>query len=356
MDRLPRTGNRATGIASDTMRITSIFTLPLLASAALTAQTCAYSFVSDPLGSSRMLESPFGRVSGVEDSRIVQFKVSRVRFQNAPIRITGLAFSMTQDTTLSFARLRIRLGHTAQNSLSLSFAANWATPPQIVMEANDYHWPCRHGEWTEIGLQTPFVYTPAIGDLLVEVVAEQSAGSPVTSRSYWNAAPAMAAVEAFYRQGFMATTGSGWFEIPMVRLCADHANLSWTGESCPGSLGTRPALGFSGSAVLGSTTNIVLSNALPAQFALLAFGWDASAPLPLSLSIYGMPGCRLYLSPTDTVGLVSDATGVASHSLAIPPAPSLAGVILFAQYFVADPGANAAQIVSTNVGRIQPGL
>ena len=70
----------------------------------------------------------------------------------------------------------------------------------------------------------------------------------------------------------------------------------------------------------------------------------------------GMPNCWQYLAPTSTVGLVTDGLGIAVHSLAIPAAPSLSGLILFCQYFVTDPAANAAQIVSTNLGLIHPGL
>ena len=84
--------------------------------------------------------------------------------------------------------------------------------------------------------------------------------------------------------------------------------------------------------------------------------WDATAPFPQSLGSFGMPTCWQYFNATSTAGLVTDSFGVAMHSIAIPVDPSLSGLILFSQYYVTDPAANAAQIVSTNMGRIQPGL
>jgi len=331
----------------------------------LRSQTCFYSFTSDPLQSTlQPVAEPLGQSDSQppNPTRITQFFVSRFRFQNAPVHITGLAFSMTLDGSMSYSTIRVRMAHTAADSLNTVFANNFTTPPQVVLETHDYAWPHRRDQWAEVGLQTPFLYTPGIGNLLIEIRtsgmvssnAGGAAGIGARCRVEANSQPAQTILSEF--QGPDPIAGGPLNHAPLVRVCAELADLSWLGISCPGSAGTRPVLGFSGSSQLGATVGIVLSNALPARFTILAFGWDAPLPFPVSLTPLGMPNCWQYFSPTNTVGLTTDGVGTAAHLLSIPSQASLAGLILFSQFFVADASANAAGIVSTNFGRIQPGL
>jgi hypothetical protein len=179
-------------------------------------------------------------------------------------------------------------------------------------------------------------------------------GTSLGVRSFRTITSGMSTIVAHFL-GTDPAGGSPDNTVPLVRICSDRTNLMWAGQGCPGSGGTAPGLGFSGSAVLGSTTNVVLSNALPSTLAILAFGFDAAQPFPLSLTPVGMPGCWQYFTPAVALGLTANAAGVASYPQAIPFQPSLAGSIIFAQYYALDALANSAGIVSTNLGRLQPG-
>lgn len=339
---------------------------PTLAAAVLCmslgSQDCVHGFVSDPLGTLNLpgvAKVPFPLARGSSgDSWISQFTVSHLRFQNAPFDITGLAFALDDDGEIRYSSLRVRMGHAAPGVLQSTFASNFLTPPVTVLETHDYVWPHRHGQWNEVGLQSAFTYTPAVGNLLIEIVATGITSAPNSGMRHYSfsASTSDVKVESFSSTSTVPTSGSNANYLPVVRVCADLANLSWSGESCPGSGNTHPALGLSGTAVLGGAANVVLSNALPARFCLLGLGFDSGPPYPLALGSFGMPGCSQYLDPSTTVGLVTNATGVATHTLNIPSVASLGGFVVFGQYYVSDAAANSAGIVSTNLGRVQLGL
>ncbi|HLQ37424.1 MAG TPA: hypothetical protein VK348_06470, partial [Planctomycetota bacterium] len=115
------------------------------------------------------------------------------------------------------------------------------------------------------------------------------------------------------------------------------------GLGCPGSAGT-PSLDAPPNAVpaLGTAFPLQLA-ALPPQpgFAYLAFGnvigWNG-APIPVSLTPFGLTGCELWVAPA--IGtLLPTQNGAASLSLPIPANPALAGVTLGAQAFSFDSAA-----------------
>ncbi len=118
------------------------------------------------------------------------------------------------------------------------------------------------------------------------------------------------------------------------------------GSGCPGSGGVVPRIGATGTPALGAPFKVNLSRAPVAQPALLLLGLSASnwygLPLPLDLAFLGMPGCELRVSPdfvfsVATQGSVANAAH-ASLPFAIPLVPSLAGISVYAQWYVVDPG------------------
>jgi len=118
------------------------------------------------------------------------------------------------------------------------------------------------------------------------------------------------------------------------------------GSGCAGSAGEVPRIGASGSPAVGSVLPLHVSRALGGTPATLLLGvsdtmWG-STPLPLNLSVLGMPACELLVSadfvfPTVTAGTGS-SSGHSTLPLGIPPTPSLSGAIVFAQWYVVDPG------------------
>jgi hypothetical protein len=86
--------------------------------------------------------------------------------------------------------------------------------------------------------------------------------------------------------------------------------------------------------------------------AVLALGasdaFFGRVPLPLSLTLFGAPGCWLYVSPMVTLALATDATGAAALPLTHPNAASLIGRRFFTQFLAVDPTANAWGLTTTN--------
>lgn len=137
-------------------------------------------------------------------------------------------------------------------------------------------------------------------------------------------------------------------------LCASGpAATSVFGIGCPAS---RPlGLSYSGSASLGETLSIDLSNG-PAGSApgTLYFGLRNTAPFPIDLTSVGAPQCALYHALQSSVG-VTLVGGAASVPVPIPSAVILCGARWFNQAIVVDGGANALGLVTSNAGVVSLG-
>ena len=115
------------------------------------------------------------------------------------------------------------------------------------------------------------------------------------------------------------------------------------GTPCPDSTGIAPTIGIGIGARLGQTMTVNLSNATPNPFAaVLGLGssdlqWNGT-PLPIDLTLLGLPGCQWYVSgdallALSTIGL----NGTRHHAtleIPVPQNTQLLGVNLFAQWIV----------------------
>ena len=128
-----------------------------------------------------------------------------------------------------------------------------------------------------------------------------------------------------------------------------NAGVGLFGAGCAGSLG-RSTLSYSGAPVLGTSMTVTVDN-LPVDTAVLMNGFSnmswALGPLPFDASILGAPGCFLRVDPMMTAFL-SGSGNTASWSLTIPNWASLAGLNLFQQAVVFDPGFNAANAIGSD--------
>ena len=122
------------------------------------------------------------------------------------------------------------------------------------------------------------------------------------------------------------------------------------GPGCPGSNGT-PTLSVTSVPSVGSDFDLAVDNMPSGGGGIMAFGFSntsfAGFSLPLSLGVYGMPGCFGYVS-VDT-NLFFTATGsTGTVSLPVPFDVSFAGLSLYSQAFVIDAAAgnNAGATVS----------
>lgn len=89
----------------------------------------------------------------------------------------------------------------------------------------------------------------------------------------------------------------------------------------------------------------------PHSLALLAMGFSDQSynamPLPIDLSLYGMPGCSLTIAPQATV-LGTNSSGTVTFSLPVPSASGLLGTVYWQQAFPLALGANAANLLATD--------
>jgi hypothetical protein len=119
------------------------------------------------------------------------------------------------------------------------------------------------------------------------------------------------------------------------------------GSACTDQTGEQPRIGVGVGARLGKTMTVNLSNANPALLAaVLGLGQSstswAGTPLPLDLTVLGLPGCSWYVS--GDVALTLPTVGVngtrhhATYPIVVPQATTLLGLDVFAQWLVLEAG------------------
>ncbi len=127
------------------------------------------------------------------------------------------------------------------------------------------------------------------------------------------------------------------------------------GTGCVGSNRQRPVLGFFNVPTIGQSTVFMLDKARGSSSAALVIGasntiWGA-APLPFDMTGLGAPTCNLLASLDLLVSTPTDVTGQANLPITVPGVTALVGRLLYNQWLVLDPGANALQIVVSGGGR-----
>lgn len=317
------------------------------------AQNCLYNWGSDPTipGNTGGLLGPVGP----GQVRRQQVLVPAIVFQNVPTRITDLAYVIGGGYRLMrFDELTIRMGHTSVAQLSTNFAQNVTSPLQTVMSVRDHVWFEGVGPaWTPIGLQSSFQFLPGSGNLLIEVIVH--GGAVLDYLSYQGSSNSLL---GSYVQGIDVTvpTIGGSSPAPRLRLCTDRAEAILFGESCAGSGTSTPLLGVSGRPALGQSPTIWLSDAPPNAPAACAFGFDTAPPFPVLLTNLGAPGCRQYFAVAFADFVLADNVGVGQRTVTIPGAPSTIGAIVYAQYYVLDPQANALGLTASTYARLLAGF
>jgi len=129
------------------------------------------------------------------------------------------------------------------------------------------------------------------------------------------------------------------------------ADYYTTGAGCVGSAGI--AVGLSGvpsaRPVLGSTLVVDVTGIPPVnQLCPLFVSTMETAPA-IDLTSIGMPGCTLSVQPMEMF-LLPQSSGNAQWSIAIPNLPALTGLALWHQAVVFDTAANAAGLITSEVG------
>ena len=110
------------------------------------------------------------------------------------------------------------------------------------------------------------------------------------------------------------------------------AQYTVTGSSCSGGSQVTVHIRGEGFPTVGQAYAIEVTGP---QLAPVLLGYSLAPIPPLDLAPFGVPTCFLYIVPVATSGNTINSQGVASFPA---PPPAVAGVTVYAQAFVTDPG------------------
>jgi hypothetical protein len=108
--------------------------------------------------------------------------------------------------------------------------------------------------------------------------------------------------------GAPPTTGSNGSGALKINVVCQKPDLHRYGHGCKGSNGKTPALGFTGSAALGATMSIDVTDCLANAISLHVIGTTRYGA-GIDLGLAGAPGCLLYESTDFVMPKVASATG-----------------------------------------------
>jgi hypothetical protein len=321
---------------------------------AMPAQTCVYESSPDPAGNPAVQGTSI--VGGIDFQRS-QFIVNAAVFQNVPTLIREMSFGNSGGLFVqSITSLRVRFGYSTQTQVQPGFVQNTTSPLQDVLVATDYVWTVGLGSiWVPLGLQQPFLFVPGNGNLLVDI---QTTGVTTTVVLPTNSLVGSGFNNVQVRgDAVSGVSVPGQITLaPRVRFCVDRAESMLLGQTCNGSAGSTPLLGVTGWPTPGATPTIWLSDAPPNAIAACAYGFSNAAPYPVNLTSLGAPGCRQYFAPAFADLVLANNLGIGQQTILVPSAAATIGAILYAQWWVLDPPANALDLTTSNYLRLLVGL
>ena len=240
--------------------------------------------------------------------------------------IRSLAFSPQAAGRHWNRQLTVRMAHVVNGyALTNNFAANLPTPT-TVLDAANYSFDLAQDWWTEIGLQTPFLYN-GTSDVVVEVIAR---GNWQTTTATFNTSDEPRLYAASWSAA-MPTTGALDDNALRMRLGFGCSAVNEHGASC----GTLEATHF-GNGNRGSTFYFMTYGAPASSVAVLALGLTNGAPLPLSLTPLGWTNCTAFQDAATTATVATSAGGNGNFALPIPNNPALDGTTIFGQWLTLD--------------------
>lgn len=338
------------------MRIPTSLLLPaflaaaLLSSPGLHAQNCVF-LPSDtpaagtpdfrPLGNGNPLDPTYS------DMRY-QIQLPASVLGNQPFDIQELYVAPAGSHQRTFTTIRVRFGHNP-NPMGAQMVFNTTGFTASPIQYFEFQFDSTANEWLPLGMSHPFTYNPALGSLNLEFLVRDAGVQPGGTGSV--------GLRTDPSIPFVWTSGQGYNGtlVPgggiKVRLCTDaHGTIEYGVGGCTGSNGLRPTLSYGGSTQIGSTLQIQLNDAPPANGSL-AFLVYSTVPRqgPLDLSPLGMTGCdaRVFGSV-----ILTETINGGSHQVPLPlPIGLPSGVRFWNQWFCLDLGANAFGLTASNFGR-----
>jgi hypothetical protein len=334
------------------MQSLSLLSAAALLSAALGAQSLVH--VPDAQLQDRPVNMiPFGSHENAGSFRTQRYQtlIPQSYLGNQAQLISEIGFAPQTQGRHIFDRILVRLTQTQSSQLVADFANNLGTQSQVVLFARDYHWQHDAGQWSSIGLERPFYYTPSAGNLLIdiEVYGARSEGGLPEAGFYRaeNVQRVYAVAEGsnpLPSSGRLSTGGL------LVQIAFDLATTGAFGQGCQGSNGKAPRHVYSGTPALGQRVQSELHDALPGTPGMMFLGLSVDGrlfPLPLA----GTTGCQIYLMPLTVTPIVTTA-GTTSLPIDIPLDLGMRTGRFYTQFLTLDPAANQAGFTTSNYVRI----
>jgi len=273
------------------------------------------------------------------------------------ILINDLGFAASTSGLHHFDSIVIKMDivPSTQTALDPTFSKNLSTKAVTVLHVRNYDWHVKKDQWNRIGLQRDYFWVPKQGNLVIDIEV-RGAGALLGNSGGFRASDK---VERLYAHGWKTSPPAQGNTTPSMaalklELVSTDAETSLLGQGCSGTSGI-PTMTFSGSAQIGKSFSIHLSQAVPGSIAVYVFGGSNAAPtFPIDLSPMGAAGCKLYVSP-DIQFPVATGTGSSVLPLQVPLDTTLVGLRMWNQVFVFDKSANKLGIVTSNCGRIRVG-
>lgn len=270
----------------------------LLVSALLTAPLVAQSYVYVPdsnsaTGSCNVI--PFGTVktSSTWVNQRYQTMVMSTDLGRVAGNICSLAFAVCRQAQVrTWDSLKITMAQTTATTLSTNFAANLMTRPTVVFEGKNHVWPIEAIDtWDNIGLQKNFLYLPAQGNVVIEIIAIGNDRKDATGTTGFRTG-ARPRLYAFSWTGTPPATGTlGTGSALRMRLGLAEAAVDNFGMGC----GAGPlAMVGTGNGKIGTAFGMNMTGGPTTGAGLIWLGFNTSPPLPIDLTGAGLTGCSLY--------------------------------------------------------------
>ncbi|MHC4921923.1 MAG: hypothetical protein ACYTKC_20340, partial [Planctomycetota bacterium] len=282
---------------------------------------------------------PFGHTSTTDANwsrQLYHQLITPAELNNRVGLICDLGFAPCVTGIRKFKTIEIKLDYFqgTGTTMSTTFANNISSKAVTVLSATDYAWHVTGNQWNRIGLQTPFLYLPSRGPLIVQIKVT-GAGSVNTSTVFpgfhTGARQRVYAYGRTWSGGNPPLTGStSTSSGQKIEIVYTGADLGKFGESCMGSNKQAPSLDLTGSAVLGKSLTLSLTNALPSAPAYLAVGVQ-QRPTPFDLGLAGAPGCRLYISNEVILVVTANTSGAYSSKFTVPSSSALVCARIYVQ-------------------------
>ena len=280
---------------------------------------------------------PFGSSSAGSFSNChMQVRATAAELGGMVNLITGLGFACNGTGSAHYDSIEIVMDHIpATQTLSSTFASNLTSNAVTVLSATDYTWNLTSSVWSEVGLQTFFVFN-GMDDVVIDITCVGSTAPAGMRRG---------TIQRLYSTSLGALSGTLSNSATKFEVSMMMARSSSHGVGCGGSNGT-PAHTLTGSAQPSTTLTLDVSNGVPSGLAVLIAGTTNAAPFPVDLSTINMPGCYSYTDLAWVGTVVLDAAGNGSY--AFPVTPLGVGTRFYTQYACLDLAANAFGFTASN--------